>query len=589
MHTVVNDDRSAGDGAATYLVRKPEYRPYIDTKVPCDDEGLRMAAYGLQIARSPQMRAALQASPAGVTLRRVTARQATLWAPDATHAARQMARLGEASPRKGNEAKRLWAEYLRRNPESADLVMTMREYLGAVFSWTFPRGTGIQLRDLFGSMLTFTLAADFVGAADGSGVDKERPYLMAASEGYACLSGKAANRMAREMALGAGLTFVKNAFRSAAEETTGTSDDQAVVTPAQFAVARWWEGFFPPLLRVTFGTSPYRHLTDDAGTYVPALECQAITRVLGNVLRYNDVIDAIPDCVNHETVNEFLLALAYGSTESTLGFADALAEATDAALACGCGQPGHEEAAEHTMGFTLFYLLVPRYNARRQLVALTRAGGDILRALAPPLPGERLRSTQCKLDPGMALHTSDWQPKWQPGTRSIDETAFRIARRALIGPTSSSCIKAAADVLSRCDRVDTADSLNCLAEGWQRLFDTALATNGIGDLTYAAPLRDLIGRIWRHTILGAQTDQDALLFIDTDIAIRDTFRLPADHGLRLRRAFFGVTTSAVEHSGFNPYQRLANGISVLCRANEQNRTYERPSPRRVMNSPSTCR
>ncbi|MCX4910121.1 hypothetical protein [Streptomyces sp. NBC_00878] len=527
-----------------------------------------MAAHGLQIVRSPHVQASLQASPAGVTLRRVTTRQATLWAPEGIPAARQMARIGAASPRKGNEAKRLWAEYLRRNPNSADLVMTMREYLGAVFSWTFQRGTGIELRDLFGSMLTFTLAADFVGAADGSGVDKEHTYLMAASEGYACLSGKAANRMAREMALGAGLTFAKNAFRSAAEEAESTSGDEATVTPAQFAVARWWEGFFPPLLRVTFGTAPYRHLTDDAGTYVPALECQAIARVLGNVLRYNDVIDAIPDYVNHETANEFLLALAYGSTESTLGFADALAEATDAALACECGQPGHDEAAEHTMGFTLFYLLVPRYNARRQLVALTGAGGDIRRAFTPPRPGERLRSTQYKLDPGLALHTPDWQPQWQPGTRSIDETALRAARRALIGPTSSSCIKAAADVLSRCDRVDSAESLNCLAEGWQRLFDTALATNGISHLTYAAPLRDLVGRIWRHTILDSQTDQDALLFIDTDIAIRNTFSLSADHGLRLRRAFFGVTTSAVEYSGFSPYRRLANGISALCRSEE---------------------
>ncbi|MEU9214630.1 hypothetical protein AB0D27_43955 [Streptomyces sp. NPDC048415] len=568
VHTAANNDSPGADGAATYLVGQPAYRPYVSTQMPCNADGLQAAEHSLQIARSGELRADLLASPVTETLRRVTRQHAnSLWDPESGHMARAMTELGRIAPRKGNEAVKLWKEYLRRQPNSTDKVMTMRDYLGAVYFWTFQRGTGLDMLELFGSMLCFTLAADFVDAADGSGVNSAYPYLMAASEGYAYLAGSAPNRMAQEVALGAALTYLKDEFQydSARSRLLVDSEDPRA-TPEDCVVSRWWEGFFTPLLRLAFASAPYRHLTDVDGTYKPAQTCPSIARTLASVLRYDDVIDAVPDCVNHETGNEFLTALASGGPASTVGFGQALAEATDATLSCACGQRGHAEAAEHAMGFCVFYPLHPRYNVRRQLVAFGNSGGAIARAIAPPSPGNRLRTSAYSLEPGIALHSPAWETRWRRAQRTVDEIAHRVTRRSIAdAPQAAAFTTAAATVLAHCDRADDNDSFHRLADEWQDLFDIALTVHGMGGLPGAAPLRELVGDIWRQTILGATKGHDARLFMDTDIAVRNTFYLSGDEGHRLRRAFFGVVSSAIELSGFNPYQRLTDLVSTICR------------------------
>jgi len=53
--------------------------------------------------------------------------------------------------------------------------------------------------------------------------------------------------------------------------------------------------------------------------------------------------------------------------------------------------------------------------------------------------------------------------------------------------------------------------------------------------------------------------------MDIDQAVRRTYSLTPADGIIVRRAFFGVGSSAVELSGLNPYARLADGVSKMCR------------------------
>lgn len=179
VHTVANDDRPAADGAATYRIAPSRYQPYISTTMPCDCRGYQMAAQALNVSRAWQLRAGLLESWAGDALRRLTSRQAAaLRNENITPVAGPLARLGAVVPRKGSEAAVLWREYQRRNPDARSLEMTMRDYLGALYYWQFEHSADMGIADLFGSLLTFTLAVDFVDAEDGSGAGgHQRPDL----------------------------------------------------------------------------------------------------------------------------------------------------------------------------------------------------------------------------------------------------------------------------------------------------------------------------------------------------------------------------------------------------------------------------
>lgn len=192
------------------------------------------------------------------------------------------------------------------------------------------------------------------------------------------------------------------------------------------------------------------------------------------------------------------------------------------------------------------------------------------------------------LQPGSTLHSTAWQPLWNVSHAStctsdrvswVNKLARRAASRSLAGKASDDTIRrdcetVARSILADCDRFPDPATLRTLSAKWCHLFDTAItgvdATRSTDPIT--RELRTLISRIWKYIIIGS--NHDAInsadetverLFIDVDHAIRKTYHLEPAYGFTLRRSFFGVATSAVELSGFNPYGRLADGIGNTCR------------------------
>lgn len=560
----VTDDPQTRDGAGTYLVGEPAYVPYRSATMPCPEDGLDMAEQVMRTIHSPELRHSVRSSPLADVARRTTAAlTAALWRTGATPAARGLAETAAVAPRKGGEVRELWNEYRRRIPAAADPIMAMRDLWGSAYAWQFIRGTDARLHDLCGSVLSLTSAVDYCDASDDSGAGGHRLYMTAASEGLTYLSGPAVARAVRDVVAVGGMMAVKDAM---AENPTGPLTETAPVTPEEYVRARSWDGAVAPYYRLMLGTSRYRHLSDTHGVLTAAARCHAIQRAADNVMRYNDITDAVADYAHHESFNELLLALSAVGNGGVTGFGSALAELTDAVLECDCGQPGHEEAAELSMGTGLWYLLIPRYNVRRQLRAFTRAGGGVARAYAMPGPGGA-RSAGCRLLPGSTLHTEIWEPLWRPHTRTVEERARRVANRSVAaGADRLACAAAAESLLARCDRADDLESLSDLGAAWQRLFDIALDANGAVGSAHAETLRALVDRVWQQTVLGRPTAPgvDARLFMDVDEATRATFHLPDQEGTPSRRAFFGVVSGAVELAGLNPYVRLADGLSAMC-------------------------
>ena len=162
--------------------------------------------------------------------------------------------------------------------------------------------------------------------------------------------------------------------------------------------------------------------------------------------------------------------------------------------------------------------------------------------------------------------------------RCVGQLARRAAKRSLANyanyQTVSDAEAAARSVLTDCGRLDDLPGLSALSDNWCRLFDIVTARTTTDDAAYrrcTSELRALIGRIWQHAVVGSTgasmspaEETSERLFMDTDQAIRQTYRLAPDDGLVVRRAFLGVATSAVELSGLNPYSRMTDGVATLC-------------------------
>ncbi|WP_405948842.1 hypothetical protein OG588_22295 [Streptomyces prunicolor] len=560
----VTDGPTAPDGATTYLVGTPSYVPYGTLKMPCPSDGYRMAEQVMRTVYDPEVIRSVEASPLAGIARRITAVQADrLWRTDATPAANGLARLARVVPRKGGETRELWAEYQRRVPGATDPIVAMRDLWGSVYTWQFIRGDDARLHDLCASMLSLTSAVDFCDALDDSGAGGHVLYMAAASEGLEYLSGEAAALAVREMVAVGGLMVVKDAM---AAELASVEGDMGSVTPDEYMGARSWDGAIAPYYRVMLASAHYRHVADDQGELTSAAKCDAIQRAIDNIMRYNDVTDAVADYSAHECFNQLLLALSVRGSETATGYGAALAEVTDAVLECGCGETGHHEAAELSMGACLWYLLTPRYQVRRQLAALTGPGGDEAMRSAYALG---TTGTTCRLLPGADLYAPDWTPLWHAAPqREAADRAARIARRALVAPTDPEpCTTAALAVLTACDAAAGRETLLSLAADWQAVFDAALDGSRARDTPYAARLRELVGDFWCQAVLGNgdTIDMDAKLVMDVDEAVRASFTLPAEAGLRVRRAFFGVTSGSAELTAANPFGRLTDGLGVVCR------------------------
>ncbi|GAA2686990.1 MULTISPECIES: hypothetical protein [Actinosynnema] len=332
--------------------------------------------------------------------------------------------------------------------------------------------------------------------------------------------------------------------------------DVVAVDPAGYALARAWDGAVAPYLRLPLGTGAYRRLAGAEGEFRGFSRCRAIRRAVENIVRYNDISDAVTDFAHGESFNEVNLALAVRGASAITGFGAALAELTDAALECGCGEDGHEEAAEISMGAALWYLLMPRYLVGAQFAAFRAAGGEVARAYRVPAPRERVAG--CSVVGAEVLFDACWGPLWEARADSVELRAARVARRAVLpGVDGARCAARARDVVARCGEGEPADLREV---GWPGVFDAAVDAAGAP----ASPvLRELVAVVWRQVVLGEEVVGDARLLVDVDVAVRDSYAAPG--GLVARRAFFGVVSGAVELAGLNPYGRLVDGLAALCR------------------------
>ncbi|MET9914139.1 hypothetical protein ABZZ74_46795 [Streptomyces sp. NPDC006476] len=519
--------------------------------------------------------------------------RASLWPERMNGTERGLAVVAATAPKKGGEAYELIKEYLRYHAEQKDSVvpMILRDFYASIYAWQFIRSTDGHILDLCGSALCLTTAIDYVGAVDAPDDGGYDAYIAAASEGIACLTGEAATQALRDMVTADAFMVAKDAMAAKCGEIIDTEKFIRVgggrVTPNEFLLARWWDAAMVPYHRLIMSTIHYNHLTDDLGTFKSADKCGKIKRAVDSIIRYDEIVDAISDYINKECFNEFLVALSVGGSKAIHGYANAVGRVTDDALECDCDASGHEEAAELAMGACLWYLLAPRYMARRQLHSYTGAEDMVRNAYAWPAPGARLRTiADTCLQPGNTLHATDWQPLWgvtgssagntgQPP--SVHRLARRIIRRSFIKDVGQEALHrsdtAARSVLEDCETLDAHSDLSLLSEKWCHLFETVVAGSPAGgDVPYPTTreLRTLVGRIWRHTVVGpdhgsteAAEVTDERLFIDVDRAVRQTYLLRPAQGIAVRRAFFGVTTSAVELSGLGPYARLGDGAAHM--------------------------
>ena len=592
-------DRDTHANATTYVVSESSYRPYESKKVTINDAGERMSHRAIQVVSFPEVKAKSKSSPLAVTaLTTAVSVQASIWPEHGDWLARRVADLAAVTQGKGDELPLLLHEYCLHNAESVDaaISMALRDFYSSIYSWQFIRRRDGRVHDLCGSALCLTMAVDYPGAPDDPGVADRAAYLAAASEGIGCLDGAGSAQALRDMVIANAFMITKEAMvqeaMHIAEPAEFIEASGGPVSPDEFLLARWWDAAMVPHHRLALSTAEYRHLTDAVGTFLAAGKCYKVKRAIDSVIRYNEIIDLIPDYIHRECFNELLVALAIGGSNSVVGYGDSLAAVIDDVLTCNCREPGHDEAAELAMGACLWYLLVPRYRARQHLSSFSSAGGEVEQGFSWRNPGMRLSNVALTtLQPGNTLHSMSWQPLWShpdpsaaPPNRQayIDELARRTVRRSLTDITSAgrhhvACEAAAKSVLAACDRLSDPDDLRGLSTKWCRLFDEILASSNaysVAQHNAVRTLRTLLARIWAHTVVGnndlASLETDIQLFMDVDHAIRQTYLLEPADGLAVRRAFFGITTSAVELSGLNPYARLSDGIGWVCSPSHNN-------------------
>ncbi|WP_369637863.1 hypothetical protein [Nocardia sp. JMUB6875] len=568
--------------------------PDKSTHVECTSVDGTIGIQIFEATHSPAVSASVLASPFAMTALTVAAQvRAALWSGRKPLICLGLTKVADVAPRKGGEIPRMVAEYLRRHPaiDPADASpMAMNDFCAGCFYLQFIRVTDGRVLDLCGSALSLTMAVDHSGESDDSGGGGVDAYLAAASEGLACLAGKGADQALRDIVISCAAIRIKNRLSRELAEITDLDglvrSRGGAVTPAEFFLARWWDGMETPYFRIALCADGYQDVTDDLGT-LTGWTCARIRRTLYNFLRHNECVDLISDYLSQETFNEALLALVKGGPSSLHGYASAVAAVTDDVLACPCGVTGHQEAAEIAMGSCLWNLLEPRYLARQQLAAYA-ANTAVADAYSWPLPGNRLKAAGPTLQLEAMLHSPTWQPLWEhhehtrTGRTWAAELARRAVRRSVLHPLtreeSIACEALAEEILLCCERLDDRADLHALATRWSHLFETITALtltrlDGPSIHHSIAEFHALIGRIWKHAVIGPDpenpaTETDECLCFDLTQAFRHSYLLPHSDGIRIRRAFLGVASSAVELSGFNPFARLTNGTAALCETPE---------------------
>ncbi|MEV0277652.1 hypothetical protein AB0I22_14915 [Streptomyces sp. NPDC050610] len=584
---------NSGSEATTYMVVEPSYTPHVSGKVSRHRQGDDMGWKVIRAAHSGELRESIESSPIAETVMNVVSLvRRELWVAEGSQS-KGMDLLSEINPKKGGEVRRLLDEYVARNAESAEsaVPMILRDFFASIYRWQIPRVRDGRMLDLCGATRNLTMAVDYPGAPDDSAGGGYDSYVAAASEGLACLGGKAATQALKDSAVTDAVILMKNSITESCLDASGSEEDclpaPEIVTPDEYLVARWWDGDMVGFYRLAMGTAEYRHLSDELGCFQAIQACGRMKRAVENLIRYNDIIDVISDYTSREAFNELHVALSAKGSDSVIGYANALAAVTDRVIDCDCQEDGHQEAAEMAMGACLWYLMVPRYRGRAQIDCLSRTPRDDVRASFDWLPcGERLTDvSSTALASGNTLHSPGWEPLWfkEPqgdGDRgaasraAVEDLAMRTARRLRlpreveIDPVIETLQAEAREVLEGCESLTDTASLCALSEKWCKLFDIGvldLDGKPVHSRDTQEELRSLIPRIWSHVVVGSEgmatSDTDEGLFMDVDRTVARTYLESQEVGLILRRAFFGVTTSAVELSGLNPYGRLADGVA----------------------------
>ncbi|TFY87637.1 hypothetical protein DYL59_17770 [Pseudomonas kairouanensis] len=580
-----HDQDEHGQPTSRMLHAAP-YVPYTSLSIQPREQGLQRFEQLLALIRAePVCRTVSTGALAAIAL---TA-SASLWlaARSATegnrHIAQGLRALAHIAPKKGLEVERLPDAYRTLLPgvKAQDVpAMILRDFCASTFAWQYIRSPDARVHDLCGSLMVLTTAIDYVGAKDDPGA-VGRAYQVAGSDGLVHLGGRAIHQAVQDMVVACAFMITKDEMVAASQyhgDLLAFIDAAGgPVTPAEFFVGRWWDAGMCPYHRMVMNSDGYHSLMNEADAFDSFAHCHAVRRAIDNLIRYNEVIDLVPDYTNGEVFNEARVALSLGGVEAVREYGTCLACVTDEVLRCECGARGHEVAAEMSMGGALWYLLLPRFQVWRQLHAFRDGPGHVGTAFAPLPAGQRLQGVMLKLLPGECLHDRSWKPLWQVGSAAqgptlISELARRVMLRCLLPQNRQhphALEHLIAPLLERCDRLETLLELRELAEYWVGLFDACLEVSSVSPTAYPQilnALRAALLRAWQDTVAcdvqaGADTER---LYVDCDSAVRRTYALPLAMGLVVRRAFFGVATSAVELGGFNPYARLTRGIATVC-------------------------
>ena len=573
--------------ATTYTLGKLSYVPYESSQLKRYQRGDEACREAIDAVYCHDVRSSVGASPlAGFALLTALSERKSLWHEAGKRIESGLAQVAAIAPRKGGGLLQLIKEYRHAERDSA-ASMILRDVYSSIYFWQFIRSTDMRTLDLCGSVLCLTIAIDWAGASDDPTNEGTDTYIASASEGLAYLAGNAATHALKDIVTTSAFMVTKELM---VEKSREVSDIDAFlrhsggpVSPDEFLCARWWDAAMVPYHRLVMSTGPYKHLTDELGTFRATDACENIRRTFDSIIRYDEIVDIVSDYANKECFNEFLVALAIGGSSALHGYADAIARVIDNVLTCKCDAVGHQQAAELAMGTCLWYLICPRYIARKQLLQYAKASNAIREAYSWADPGLRLRAVHhISLESGEYLHTRAWQPLWSladiASCGTLDEDpahnlAQRAVRRCLVDGAGTGIPQqledAAFSALRGCNELDSQENLRNLSERWISLFAAvtafALPSRPTG-LPETNVFNDIIERIWRDVIIDSNYDTtqsaDALderLFIDTDRAIRQTYSLPFEEGIPLRRAFFGVISCAIELSGLGPYSRLNKG------------------------------
>lgn len=573
-------------GATSRVLHAPAYLPYASLSIEPSKPGLQRFDQLLELIRAePVSRAASTSALAAIAL----ATCACLWITHRVtnerdrHAVLGLTALSRIAPRKGLEVQRLLGAYRAFLPglKAHDVpAMIIRDFCASTFAWQCIRSPDARVHDLCGSLLVLTTAIDYVGAKDDPGA-ASKAYQLAGSDGLACLGGRAIRQAAQDMVAACAFMDTKDALVVATEheaDLPGFVDAAGGrVTPEEFFLARWWDAGMCPYHRMVMNSDCYHALMNEAGAFDSFAHCHAVRRAIDNLIRYSEVIDFVSDYAHGEFFNEAFVALSMGGVDVLREYGACLACVTDDLLCCECGAAGHEVAVEMSMGGALWYLLLPRYQGWRQLHAFSSGPRNVAAAFAPLPAGQRLQGTMLTLLPGELLHDRDWKPQWQVSPPEstpdlISELTCRILRRCLLPENRQRDCRLEdliAPLLERCDSLDTPAQLRELAKRWVAVFDACLEVSAVslGDHPQLLnPFRAVLERVWKYTVAcDAQAGADTeCLYVDCDAAVRRSYTLPTAVGLVVRRAFFGVASSAVELGGFNPYARLTRGIATVC-------------------------